>query len=177
MQKSKLFLTVIAVSFISGCAFNNSNRDAGKIDGRISQLDRESLSLFKSIDASLAVLAETRNGRLAINETPEEMQKRAWLNKVVPPGMNIPMTVNNFYGHPQTALEMIAGLTGYYITPVGVPSPSVKNVRISFVSRPAIEVLRSVAYQMGCDGLVDPQGENRKLVIDWSVRSRGECTK
>ena len=177
MRKTKLFLAVTAFTLISGCAFNNGYATKTEAGGRISQLDRESLSLFKSIDASLAVLAETRNGRVAINETPEEMQKRAWLNKIVPPGMNIPITVNDFYGHPQTVLEMLAGMTGYYIDPIGKPSPNVRNIRVSFVSRPAVEVLRSVAHQMGCDGLVDPQGENKKLVIDWTIRSRGECTQ
>jgi hypothetical protein len=177
MQKTKLFLSVSLFALLTGCATHSEFASETASGGRISQLDKESLSLFKSIDASLAVLAETRNGQVAINETPEEMQKRAWLNRTVPPGMNIPISVNDFYGHPRSILEMLAGMTGYYIEEIGRPSNSVNNVRVSVVSRPAIEVIRSVAYQMGCDGLVDPQGENKKLLIDWSVRRRGECTK
>lgn len=164
------FTALSGCSALPGATGNNS-----QVSPRIAQLDQESEKLLRSIESSLLIIAETRQGRVELNSTPEEMADREWLFREVPAGMGIPVTFNSWNGHPAVMLDMIASFTGYTIENIGSPSATVRNVKVSVLSRPAVEVLRSVAFQMGCDGLVDPQSANRKLVIDWSVRKRGAC--
>lgn len=140
---------------------------------RTEQLDRQTQAALQSISESLQILAEVKSGSVFLESTPEEMQKREWLYRVTPPGMGIPISVNNHIGHPRALIEMIASMTGYDVIDEGQPSSTVRNVSINALSRPAVEVLRSVAGQMGCDGLVDVQSGNRKIIVDWQIREKG----
>ncbi len=175
----KALTTVVAISAIalSGCTTSSVRTpDHWQMnEDRYRTLDLETERMLKSIESSLLVLAETRRGKIQLNQTPEEMREREWLHRVVPPGMGVPITVNNFRGHPEVVIEMVAGMTGYTIETVGTPSADTRNVSVSVISRPAVEVLRSAATQMACDGLVDVQGANRKIVVDWTIRKRGDC--
>lgn len=144
-------------------------------DSRYKQLDKESMRLLESIDRSLALLAETKQGAVTINSTPQEMRDREWLSQVTPDGMGIPITIDDWTGHPGRVIDMIAAMTGYVVENIGKAGIDTRNVTVRFVGRPAIDVLRNVAYQMGCDALVDPQSATRKIVVDWTVRRRGAC--
>ncbi len=160
-----------------GANMPSSSRHSPQAELRQAKLVSENHRLLSSISESLRILSETKQGKIALNSTPNEMKHREWVNNVTPAGMGVPMTIVEQTMHPMTVLEMIAGSTGYRAVQIGKPRSNVRNVTVSYLSRPAIEILRSVAYQMGCDGLVDPQAANRELVIDWTVRARGACTE
>lgn len=177
LEKTQKFILAAAVVALSGCSTSGVKTPSHwqLNETRYKQLDSETERMIKSIESSLLVLAETRRGKIELNQTPEEMREREWLFRVVPPGMGVPITVNAFKGHPEVVIEMVAGMTGYTIESIGTPSPDTRNVAVSVISRPAVEILRSVATQMSCDGLVDVQGATRKLIVDWTIRKRGEC--
>ncbi|MEY8198502.1 MAG: hypothetical protein RPS47_04620 [Colwellia sp.] len=177
----KLIGLVVSMPLV-GCSMFGEKIPAGATHSPQSQLRQEQLisethRLLSSIDESLRILSETKQGKIALNSTPDEMKHREWVNNVTPAGMGVPMTITERMMHPVAVLQMLAGSTGYDLVQIGKPRSSVRNVTVSYISRPAIEILRSVAYQMGCDGLVDPQAANRKLLVDWTVRARGACTE
>ena len=172
--------TLVAILVLNGCSMlpmqsEPALAERAPTDPRLTQLNAETQQLLMSIERSLVVLAETRRGAVALQSTPEEMAQREWLYRVTPPGMGVPITIHDWRGHPKSVIQMIADLTGYHVETIGTPKPTTRNVSVSAISRPAVEILRSVAAQMGCDGLVDPQGANRKIVVDWSYRDRGGC--
>lgn len=176
LEMQKTLATLLAATVLAGCTSASVKPSHWEsADPRYRQLDLETDRMIKSIESSLLVLAETRRGGQAVNSTPEEMREREWLFRVTPPGMGVPITVNDFRGHPESIIDMVASMTGYTIEKIGVPAAATRNVTVSFVSRPAVEILRSVAVQMSCDGLVDVQGATRKIVVDWTIRKRGEC--
>ena len=173
-------ISILLILQLSGCSFMGAQKERyvnqdELAERRESKLMSETHKLLFSINKSLKILAETRQGKIALNSTPAEMKKREWMFKATPDGMGVPITIDDWDGHPLPVLKMIAGFTGYSIEEIGKPASSVRNVNVSYISRPAIDVLRSVATQMGCDGLVDPQSKNRKVVIDWTIRKRGAC--
>lgn len=172
-------LTVFALASLSGCSLmesKDSSPNIDDVDPRFSHIDRETQLLLKRINESLIILAETKQGAIVLESTPEEMRKREWMFRTTPPGMGVPMTVNDVRVHPEVMLKMIADATGYTIESIGLPSATVSNVTASYISRPVIEILRSISTQMGCDGLVDVIGSNKTIVVDWTIRKRGECS-
>lgn len=178
MTKQTLLMMIGAFGALGGCASTHtaSAPDHWKDQShRYEQLDRETERLIRSIEGALVILSETRVGERQIESTPDEMRAREWLFKVTPPGMGVPMTVPNLRTHPKTIIDMIAATTGYVVESIGNPSSETRNVSISVISRPAVEILRSVSMQMGCDGLVDVLGAQRKIVLDWTLRKRGAC--
>jgi hypothetical protein len=173
-------ISILVILQLSGCSIMGSQKeryaDQDELsERRESRIMSETHKLLFSIDKSLKILAETRQGKIALNSTPAEMKKREWLFNATPDGMGVPITIPDWDGHPMPVLKMIAGFTGYGIEEIGKPASNVRNINVSYISRPAIEVLRSAATQMGCDGLVDPQSKNRKIVVDWTIRKRGAC--
>lgn len=176
MRVFNLLAAFVVVSFLTGCAgqrFVANSHEAN--ESRYKQLDIETEGMIKSIEGSLLILAETRKGKVSLNSNPDEMRTREWLYRVTPSGMGVPITINQFNGHPEVVIDMIASMTGYAVENVGIPSANTRNVVVSYISRPAVEALRSVSEQMACDGLVDVMGANRKIVIDWTIRKRGAC--
>lgn len=176
MQAKKLLPIIACVATMAGCASSPNYTGPSHWEGaqRTEQLDRHTSAMLESISESLTILAEVKSGSVFLDSTPEEMQKREWLFRTTPPGMGIPISVTNYIGHPQSLVEMVATMTGYKVENVGSPSFTVRNVSINALSRPAVEVLRSVASQMGCDGMVDVQSGNRKIIVDWKIRVKGE---
>jgi hypothetical protein len=177
MKSVAAYISIVLV--VSGCSMFGSKPAVVTPTNdyqRYNQIDRETKMLLSRISDSLIILAETRQGAMILESTPAEMREREWLFQVTPPGMGVPMTVNNWRGHPSVVLRMIAASTGYSIENIGTPSSDVRNVSASYISRPAVDILRSVSTQMGCDARVDVQSANRKLVVDWSIRMRSGCS-
>lgn len=172
------YTALLISTLMSGCSVLSGGNESAtpSTDIRGGFLQKGNEEMLASISKSLQILAETRQGATQLNSTPEEMAKRAWLFSTTPSGMGVPMTIMDWAGHPVTALDMISSISGYELVQVGKPSPATRNVSLSYVSRPVIDVIRSVATQMGCDGRVDIHGAQRRMVVDWTIRGRQECS-
>lgn len=171
-----LCLAVIGLS-VQGCSFNSvkENDESDRSYGRTESIEKMNTKLLSSVERSLRVLATTKNALRVSVSSREKMERDEWMYTVTPDGLGESMSIEPWTGPLKSVVEMIADFSGYTVETVGEPNFNARNVKVGGIGKPAIEHLRNVALQAGCDAMVKPISTSRTIVIDWTYRFKSEC--
>lgn len=175
-SKTKNVTLAFAIVALSGCSMLSTQQDVeSRAVARDKSLNKMDAKLLLSVEKSLRVLATTKNSLRVSLSSEDKMLKDEWMYSVTPDGMGEAMSIDPWTGSLKSVVEMIADFTGYTVEEVGVAQPNARNVTVGGVGKPAIDHLRNVAMQAGCDAMVKPVSSARLIVIDWTYRFSGGC--
>jgi hypothetical protein len=179
MSKRSIALATAILLAATGCTTFQNDEDGyanwRSID-RNRDVETKNLQLVSSIEHSLSVLAGTKNAEMIGGMSKDEMAEREWLYSVIPDGMGMRFTIEQWDGPSGEIIEMLADMSGYKIKTSGRPKRKDRNVSIRAIDQPIIDALRDVAIQAGCDVFVDVISKPKRIIVlDYGIRAKGGC--
>lgn len=175
--KTKILCLAVFSASIQGCSFSSirASEEGDRSYKRTEAIEEMNFKLLSSVERSLKILATTKNALRVSVSSREKMERDEWMYNVIPDGLGIDMPVDPWVGSLKSVVEMIADFTGYKVESIGTPNPNSRNVKVGGFGKSAVEHLRDVSLQAGCDAMVKPISSSRVIVIDWTYRLKSEC--
>jgi len=151
-----LIKKIVAIGFstvLAGCATVEPKPESNPVYDPDRPIKVALMKMSERIDKSLRVLAEIKNAELKTTISQEDMNRLEWENSVVPPNMDTPITVK-WVGGAEQPLQMISDYVGYQFKSGDKKPINPVVVSVNSVAKPAIDIVRDIATQLGDAGTV-----------------------